>query len=158
MSENGGWVFVNNEEAYAAVKAVASGHFWTDSLKRQMYANDRYSPIIIQTGRRADYGSFEAFQQAILAAPLRYKDHRLEYQGPNSPMIEFFAMTPDMRKDDGRDYKLPTIDGKTIDLDPDYAYSSPYMQNKAGSDVVTVKYGRSEWQYDFGKNEIRRSK
>jgi len=37
--------------------------------------------------------------------------------------LDFFAMTPSMRKEEGKDYILPKIDGKTIDLDPDYAYS-----------------------------------
>jgi hypothetical protein len=154
VSEKDGWVFVDNDEAYAAVKVVAGGYFWTDSLKRQMYANDIYSPIIIQTGRRVDYESFENFQQAILDAPLKFKDNRVEYRGPNSSKIEFFAMTPTMRKEEGKEYILPKINGKTIDLNPEYAYSSPYMQNKAVSAIVTVRYGNRQWEYDFDKNEI----
>jgi hypothetical protein len=155
VSEKDGWAFVNNDEAYAAVKVVSGGSFWTDSIKRQMYAHDIYSPIIIQTGRRADYGSFEKFQKAILAAPLKYDDNKVEYRGPNSSRLEFFAMTPRMRKEEGKDYILPKIDGKTVDLDPEYAYSSPYMQNKAGSDIVTVSYGDRKWEYDYAKNQIK---
>jgi len=154
ISEKNGWVFVNNDEAYAAVKVVSGGHFWTDSLKRQMYLNDIYSPIIIQAGRRADYGSFEEFQKAILAARLKYVDYKVEYRGPNSSKGEFFAMTPKMRKEEGKEYVLPTIDGETVDLNPEYAYSSPYMQNKAGSDIVTVRYGSRRWNYDFYKNTV----
>ena len=62
-------------------------------------------------------------------------------------------MTPTMR-DEGEDYILPKIDGKTIDLNPEYAYNSPSMQNKAGSAIVTVRYGSRRWDYDFDKNTV----
>jgi hypothetical protein len=145
---------VDNEEAYAAVKIVSGGYFWLDSLKRLLYAHDIYSPIIIQTGRAAMYGSFETFQKAILEAPLTYSDNTLEYQGPNSAKVEFFSMTRQMRKQEGRPYTLPKLDCKTIDLNPEYAYDSPYMQNKAGSNIVTLSYGRRVWEYDFEKNTV----
>jgi len=154
VSEMDGWVLVNNDDAYAAVKVVSGGYFWTDSIMRQVYLNDVYSPIIIQTGRRADYGSFEKFQKAILAAPLEYDDNKVEYRGPNSSRLEFFAMTPAMRKDEGKAYILPKVEDKTIDLNPEYAYSSPYLQNKAGSEIVAVRYGRRKWEYDFEQNTV----
>jgi len=31
--EKDGWVFVDNNEAYAAVKVVSGGYFWTDSIR-----------------------------------------------------------------------------------------------------------------------------
>jgi len=51
-------------------------------------------------------------------------------------------------------YILPKIDGKNIDLNPEYAYFSPYMRNKAGSSIVTLLYGARKWEYDFEKNTI----
>ncbi|MEM9478743.1 MAG: hypothetical protein AAGA58_03680 [Verrucomicrobiota bacterium] len=154
VSEKDGWVFVDNEDAYAAVKAVSGGHFWTDSIYRQMYLNDPYSPIIIQTGREADYGNFEEFRKQILSAPLTFEDDRVDYEGPNSSKLEFFAMTPAMRKEQGEDYNLPKINGETINLNPELAYSSPFMKNRAGSEVVEVSYGDQVWKYDFEKTSI----
>ena len=139
--------------AYAAVRFATGGHFWTDSIKRQMFAHDNFSPIIIQTGREADYGTFEKFQKAILKAPLKYDNDKLEYKGPSSPRIEFFTMRSEERKA-GKAYILPLVDGKAIDLNPEYAYSSPYMQNKAGSEIVTVTYGGRTWKYDFDENTV----
>ena len=153
VSEKGGWVFVNNDEAYGAVKVVSGGYYWIDSIKRLLYLNDVYSPIIIQTGRAADYGTFEEFQAAILAAPLTYKDYRLVYHGPKSAEIEFIAMTPERLKA-GTAYTLPKVNGKTIDLNPKYAYYSPYMQRKEGSDIVTLSYGDRGWVYDFENNTV----
>lgn len=157
VSERDGWVFVNNDEAYAAVRAVTGGHFWTDSIMRQMYLNDKYSPIIIQTGRRAVYGSFEKFHQAILAAPLKVDGRDVDYTGPHSDRIQFFGMTPEARKA-GKEYALPKVDGRTIDLNPEYAYSSPFMQRKTGSDVVTLSYGDRTWEYDFDENTVTEKK
>lgn len=154
MSEKDGWVFVNNHESYAAVKAAWGGHFWTDSLNRQLYLHDAYAPIIVQTGRKADYVSFEKFQRAILAAELQVDGKQMVYQGPNAPQIEFFGMTPNMRKEKERPYVLPRIGGKPINLNPEYAYSSPYMKNKAGSSIVTLSYGGRHWVYDFVKNTV----
>jgi len=157
VSEKDGWVFVNNDEAYAAVKVVSGGYYWTDSIKRLLYLNDAHSPIIIQTGRVADYGSFDVFQAAILKAPLVYKDYKLEYHGPKSAKLEFVAMTPERRKN-GRtileEYIFPKINGTTVDLNPEYAYDSPYLRRQEGSDIVTLSYGDRSWEYDFAESTI----
>jgi len=39
-------------------------------------------------------------------------------------------------------------------VEPPYAYRSPFLESKVGSDVVTVRYGKRRWEYDFGKNTI----
>ena len=41
-----------------------------------------------------------------------------------------------------------------IDLNPEYSYYSPYLEKKEGSNVVTVRYGRRRWEYDFGESTI----
>jgi HEAT repeat protein len=185
-----GWLFVSNDEAFAAVKVVTGGYVWDRIGGSHSFAlrlNDEFSPIIIQTGRASDYGSFEKFQEAILKAPLklrytrddsRYDRKRLvkiEYTGPNSSRLEFFAdrynqpslhfksadgeLAEDVRwfwqlNPDKDPFILPKIDGKTIDLDLESNYKSPYMQCKTGSDIVTVRYGSRRWDYDFAKNAV----
>lgn len=149
MVEKDGWVFVSNEEAYAAVRIVKGRYDWKEPAQRLML-KDQYSPIIIQTGRQANYGTFEKFQKAILNAPYKLTEEKLEYKGPNSPTIEFFLSD--------KPYILPKIDGKTLNLDLKHNYRSPYLQGTVGSDVVTVRYGGRAWEYDFGKNEVRRAK
>lgn len=155
VSEKNGWVFVNNEDSYAAVKAAWGGHFWTDAIKRQMYLNDTYSPVIIQTGRKADYQTFKAFRAAILKAAVVVNGRAVSYKGPNSAKLEFFAMTPEARKEEAKPYALPRINGKNIDLNPELTYNSPYMNSKAGSSIFTLSYAKRRWLYDFDKNEIK---
>ncbi|MEM9478744.1 MAG: hypothetical protein AAGA58_03685 [Verrucomicrobiota bacterium] len=154
MEESGDWVFVENLEAYAAVRPAEGGYYWAQPARRTMHLNAPYSPIIIQTGRKADYGSFEAFQKAILKAPLKVTEDVVDYTGPNSSRIEFFRCKDSDEFDEAYPKSLPRIDGQELDLNLTRNYSSPYLNNKVGSDVVTVTYGDREWEYDFGNNTI----
>jgi len=147
MVEKNGWVFVDGGEAYVAIKVVKGGYKWAKPDRRRLMLNEKYSPIVFQTGRKTDYESFERFQSEILRARYELTEEKLIYHGPRSAKIEFFlAEDP---------YRLPTINGKTLDVDLKYNYNSPYMVNEVGSDIVIVRYGDREWKYDFGKNEIR---
>lgn len=148
VSERDDWIFVDNDESYAAVKIVEGGYFWMDTLRRSLFTNNPYSPIVIQTGRQADYPTFDAFQSAILNAHLSYRNQHLVYSGPNSAELSFQAMTP-ARLKAGEKYRLPKVDGNTIDLDPEYAYQSPYLKNKAGSQMIELTYDDRTWVYDF---------
>ena len=62
MVEKDGWVFVHNDEAYAAVRVVMGGYYWQDLGRHELYLKDQYSPIIIQTGRKAVYGPSSLFE------------------------------------------------------------------------------------------------
>jgi len=152
MVEQDVWVFVNNHDAYVAVRVARGGYYWNEPARHRLYLNDAFSPIIIQTGRKAVYGTFEKFQTAILAAPLNLTDDKLDYTGPNSKRIEFWLC-----KDSDIDpypQNLPKIDGKELDLNLKHSYQSPYLNGTVGSDVVTVTYGNRRWDYDFGKNTV----
>ena len=54
-------------------------------------------------------------------------------------------------------WDLPTIDGKAIDIDPPFMYSSPHMKADLKSDVVVVSYGKYELKYDFSDDSITRT-
>lgn len=51
---------------------------------------------------------------------------------------------------------LPTIDGKSIDVDPPFLYKSPHMNADVGSDVVMASYEGYGLKYDFGNDRITR--
>ena len=91
--EEDGWVFVDNGEAFAAVKVVVGGYFWAEPIKRTLYPKTELSPYIFQTGTLKAYASFDAFRKAVLKAPLTFKNNVLTYHGPNSAKIEFTCMT-----------------------------------------------------------------
>jgi hypothetical protein len=232
MLEKDGWIFVDNGEAYGAVKILGGGYFWADPVRSLLYQTERFSPIVLQTGMKKDYNSFKAFQKAILDAPLEYKDDKVTYQGPNADKLEFFSMTPghyqnlqdvytsaledeqqkiedrmkaevqkkaaaeaeaagktgrdaerfvedavskaerenaNLAKEEAKEavakrgikengFTLPKINGKTMVVDPEYAYRSPYLESKFGSDVVTIRYGKHEWRYDLAKGRTEQVK
>jgi hypothetical protein len=91
--EKDGWVFVDNGGAFGAVKFVWGDYHWKDPIRRVMLSSKNDTPFIIQCGMKEDYGSFKAFQKAILAAPLKVSKDKVEYHGPNSAKIEFFPVS-----------------------------------------------------------------
>jgi len=230
MVERNGWIFVNNGEAFGAVKVLGSGYFWADPIKHAAFLKDRFSPVVMQTGSIKDYGSFKDFQAAVLKAPLTYEGNKVTYQGPNSDNLEFFCMTQanyakiknrydqayeqelrkaqerveksarkkgeakalaegktdrdaervveEMIKSEEREnremvreqakaavekqgveeknFTLPKINGKTIDVDPPYTFRSPYLESKFDSGIVTVRYEDRQWEYDVEKRTVTR--
>ncbi|MEM1294661.1 MAG: HEAT repeat domain-containing protein [Verrucomicrobiota bacterium] len=154
IEEEDGWVFVDNDDAYAAVRIARGGYNWNEPARQQLYLQDQYSPILIQTGRRAVYESFEGFQNAILAAPLTITGDALDFTGPNSSRIEFFLCKDLESFDEAYPQSLPQIDGVELDLNLTHNYQSPYLNNEVGSDVVTVSYGDRVWEYDFANNTV----
>ena len=147
ITERDGWVFADNHDAYAAVRIVKGGYYWNEPARHRLYLQNQYSPIIIQTGLKAVYGSF-----AILAAPLKLTEDKLDYTGPYSARIEFFLCKNS--DEDPYPQTLPKIDGKELDLKLKHNYKSPFMENEVGSDIVTVRYGARRWDYDFEKNTV----
>jgi|GEM_PF-5744709 len=61
MAEKDDWIFASNGDAYMAVKIVKGCGSWTNESRTRIMMKDQYSPIIIQTGRAFDYGSFDVF-------------------------------------------------------------------------------------------------
>ena len=43
----------------------------------------------------------------------------------------------------------------TADLNLTHNYKSPFMQNRVGREIVTVRYGSRRWDYDFRNNTVR---
>ena len=165
--ERDGWIFVDNTTAFAAIKIVTGGYVWNPQPigPKQFWPNDPFSPIIVQAGVAQDYGSFEAFQDKVLAAKLRtvfasdpnqengqLLEH-VSYAGPGSRALTLYGdhdhfqcskhYTPTVQTE------LSQIDGRPLDLDLKRTYDSPFLQLKASDDKVYIRYGKSEWVYDF---------
>jgi hypothetical protein len=104
-----------------------------------MVPNDKFSPIVIEAGRRADYGRFAAFQEAVLAAKLELLKtvvpgfHLLRYKGParDAAEIRFNAATTD----------IPMIDGKPVEYDLAKTHASPFLQSIGDGGVIIRKDG-----------------
>ena len=150
---------------------VTGGHFWGEPIGRTLYLGDHLSPIIIQTGMLKDYGSFKEFQEAILNAPLKYADSKLEYTGPNSSKIEFFCLTQEAHEAgkkvrDGYAAKLRTATGeinKKLRFSSDFAEEKwPFGQRTSSSTLFEHLVEAATWKtdkvLDKGLDEVQNSK
>jgi hypothetical protein len=65
--------------------------------------------------------------------------------------IDITMFTYDPQKP--KQFKLPLINGKVLDLSPAWTYKSPYVNSAFKEKVVTVTVGPVKEIYDFGKEE-----
>jgi hypothetical protein len=78
--EEGEWVFVESEGAYAAVRVVEGGFQWKDDIYtivkpegivyktrpgRTMVLNEEFSPVILEVTAKSDMQSFDAFKAKV---------------------------------------------------------------------------------------------
>ncbi|MBL7016386.1 MAG: hypothetical protein ISR84_02390 [Kiritimatiellales bacterium] len=152
--EKDGWIFAGNGKGFAAVKFLDGGYEWdkTGELASPVTGADIPSTtrVIMQTGDLDACASFEAFRADVLANPLTVKRNWVTYQSAaNASRLEWFRY--DVK--DHESFRLPKVDGKTINIRPESTYRSPYLNGKFGDDVVTVTVGPVQQVYDFGSQK-----
>ncbi len=145
--EKDGWVFVESQGAYAAVRPARGIYGWTaseDKLKGKWLAmHDWFSPVIIEVARKADYAGYAAFQAAVLRLPLTWNGDTLSYMGVYGDKFTFDAAdTP----------KFTTINGITVDkafLSPEYLFHSPFINSKWDSGIFEIGFKDEKVVLDF---------
>jgi hypothetical protein len=126
----------------------------------QVLMEEEWTPLIIVAGTQSEFGNRENFTTA-----LQTMDDSLAVALDNSSVaaswasmrIEFFPNTRPGA------YRLPKVDGVTIDVNPDFTYSGPHL-SAAGRepDVVVTKWkgigadrGLSyETRYNFSDDSV----
>lgn len=104
---------------------------------------DEFSPVIIEVGRKADFASLAAFQEAILALPLKLEDGRLHYTGLGGGRFTFFTDQS----------HPPEINGQPVNYAPARVYDSPFVQSGWDSGVVTIRKATRSLTLDFNATE-----
>lgn len=144
VQEEGGWLFVKDGKAFAAVKVVSGGYRWTpawkhaDSLTRDNKAfitlNAEDAPVILIANQSADYNhDFEAFKAAVKAQPVRYKDGTLHFA-----TITFHGLS-----------RPGEVSGKPVDLAPARGYDSPFIRSDWNSGLIYIRKGNETEVLDF---------
>ena len=152
-SEQDGWIFATNGKAFAAVKFLDGGHVWDEAKTTAMPANftgnDDTTRILLHAGDITSCDSFGKFGEAILAHPLEVTADKVDYRfGANR--IE--AARYDARQP--QSFTLPSINGKTVDLNPAKTYDSPFLTMEHGSNKAVVSIpGRNDVVLDFSRND-----
>jgi hypothetical protein len=128
--EREGWIFVEGS-AYVAARP-AFGGYAADGPEPVFRLLDQRSPVVIQAGERAGHASFEAFQAAVLAAPLRADAEEVSFEGLDGAGRLRFFLDSDRR---------PEVDGKPLEAPSGWVLHSPYVRQAMGSGTVEVGRG-----------------
>ena len=109
--------------------------------------NDKHSPVIIETGRRENYGNFENFQEKILSNKITL----LGTLVPRYDIVVYKGSSPDAKElvFNGCARDIPTIGGEYVDYTPKNVFQSPYMLSKYNSGVVTIIRGNDKKTIKF---------
>jgi len=149
--EKDGWIFAGSAKAFVAVKFLDGDYEWDETRELASPLNhERFtstSRILLHAGDADTHGSFEAFRAAVLAGPLTVERDRVEYRpAPTGPRLECFRYDADAHER----FKLPQVNGKIVDIRPEWTYRSPYLNGRFGDDRITVTVGPLKQVYDFG--------
>lgn len=167
-----GWLFLEHGDTFAAINilrlkadpdpmAWAKGtdryeggveldpdrYTWNDDRTILRLVN-RFSPIIIEAGRRADSPTLADFQRKILSNKLEI--HRtvvtretriiIVYQGIEAEEIVFNA---------ANHADIPTIGGEWIDYQHPMTFDAPFLRSEYNSGAVEVTKGEHRQVLDF---------
>jgi hypothetical protein len=134
-TEEGPFVFVEAENAYAAVR-IASYTQKTWDNNNWMRMKESMFPLVFEVAMKSDYPDFEAFKAAVKACSYKIKDSVLYYSGlgGTGDFTFYYALS-----------RLPEIDGKPIDLKPDFTFKSPFMFESWASGKVEIKKDKREY-------------
>ena len=108
----------------------------------EMVAEGRESAWICQCGRKAVYGSFEAFQDAIAAADVRFEGETVLYDAPHVGAVEFSWSEP------------LVVDGKEVPIQGYSRIDNPYCHVDFGTQVYTIEVEGHRVVLDF-ENGVR---
>ena len=132
------WLFgVNsNNSVYFGVYAV-SGDLWgmryttVDASPAPgvwIEFNNPDTIVVFQSALASDFVSFTAFKDALKARTKGFAGNRYDYNAiDDGTTISLYT-----------DTTLPEINGQTIQINPDYTYSSPYLNSDYDSGVVVI--------------------
>ncbi|HWQ14906.1 MAG TPA: hypothetical protein VNL77_19055 [Roseiflexaceae bacterium] len=132
----GGWAFARAENAYVAIWA-SGGLRVGDTGQyagRELVCDARVTTWLAECGRAADWGTFERFVGAVLAAPLESDGDRLDYTSPSAGRLV-----------SGWDL-APTLDGAPIRLRGYPLVESPWAFARFGSGEFVIRYGDEEYE------------
>lgn len=154
--EKGDTVFVDATTAYAAIRVPTGGWKWREEgldytaetggkrkgpAGKVMQLKEDYAPVILEVMNQQQAGSFEAFQQKVLASKPLIKDKVLSYE---SIYGETLTLDLTYKKD-------PSINGKPVNYEPEMVYDSPFLSAKYDSGVITISKGARKRVLDFNK-------
>jgi hypothetical protein len=100
VQERGGWIFARKGAGYLALRSQRP-YRWQDQpgedQDREVIADGKTNIWICEMGSQEVYGSFDAFIEAICAAPVRYDGLQVTYTSPSQGALSFGWRGPFLR-------------------------------------------------------------
>lgn len=162
LASDGEWWFMTAGEGrgWAGMRPANGGTNFTNTtstknpgalISGNINLLDTWSAFVIVVGTPDEYGTLGNFSQQVQAAPLKADDEVFEWKWKNRT-YDFF---PGPSTDIGS-WRLPEIDGKAVDVDPPFLYSSPHLNAALESETVTASYKDYTLVYNFTDDTITR--
>ena len=143
ISEENGWVLARMPDAFAAVRPAWGTYSWDDA--NWIRFSDPYAPVIMEVWQSSDFSNvFSLFKAALFAQTINVASGVLTYTGlKDAGTFTFYTQSAQM----------PKINGTTINLEPDYTFSSPFMNEDWDSGIVTISKGERSLSLDFAYDQ-----
>lgn len=128
------WAFARAEDAYVAIFAQGGLRLGEGGqyAGRELICDARSTTWVAECGRRADWGSFEQFVQAITAARIEGDDDKLVYHSPSvGRLVCGWGVAP-------------TLNGEPLELRGYPLVDSPWAYSRFGSGEMVIRYGGEE--------------
>ena len=152
--EEEGIVFVEAENAYAAIKVVKGGFQWRqtpfiaiDGQKNRrstregktMILNEEYAPVILEVMAKSDVSSFAAFKAMVKACKIRL----------NGPVLEYKSIYGEQLTFDTSAREVPSINRHLVNYAPKKVFESPFLNADWNSGIVTITKGNRKKVLNF---------
>jgi hypothetical protein len=138
---DGNWAFARVQRGYVG---IYSENGMTVGEQGQYAGRELicYAPQntwLVECGREADWGSFDAFVDALRSADIQASDGMIAYA---SPSVGRFVTGWDA---------TPTVDGEPIRLHGYPLVESPWAYSRFGSGELTIRYGQEIYEIWFNQ-------
>ena len=176
IEEKDGWVFAEQENTYVAIRVIllaaeADAKAWakgTDSFRGNvvlrpdcycfnsdrtiLQLTTRYSPIIIEAGRRADHPTLENFEDMILQNELTL--HRTVVTRETGIVVVYKsrAVNTEMVFNATNTSDVPTVGSEYIDYEHPKVFDSPFIQSDYESGLIEISKDEHKLVLDFNNN------
>jgi hypothetical protein len=137
----GNWVFARAGEGYAGIYSQHGLHWGAEGqyAGRELQCAMRENTWLVECGRKADWGSFEAFRQALGAATIEERDRSIHYHSPS--IGEFITGW------EGN----PSVAGQPIPLRGYPLYDSPWAHAAFGEGLLDIHYKAEQYEIWFNQ-------
>jgi len=142
LREQAGWVLGRKGDGYLALWSQAPGQ-WAEASDYALETGVVDNVYVVELGRAADWGTFDAFVTAVTDAAVAVTDGRLVYESPSVGEVAVGWTGP------------LTVGGAAIDLGPYERWENAYATTPVGAPRTRIRSGETILELDASEG-VRR--